>query len=94
MTYLSYLYECSAYPTTPYQVMGFICIAFALILFVVGFFYPSIYAFLATAFEDENAVEGKEIQDVKEVSGQESDKIEAVAEVEDEKEPAVVNSSE
>jgi hypothetical protein len=82
------------YPTTPYQVMGFICIAFALILFLAGFFYPSIYAFLATAFEDESAVEGKDVQDVKEVSEQESEEIEAVAEVEDEKEPAVVSSSE
>jgi hypothetical protein len=51
-----------SYPTRPYQVMGFVCIAFALVLFIVGFFYPDIYAFLATVYEDENAV-GKEIED-------------------------------
>jgi hypothetical protein len=74
------------YPTTPYQVMGFICIAFALVLFVVGFIYPDVYAFLATAFEDENAVEGKEVQDAKEVSEQDSDEVVAVADEVDEKE--------
>jgi hypothetical protein len=40
------------YPTMPYQVMGFVCIAFPLFLFIVGFFFPDIYAVLATAFED------------------------------------------
>jgi hypothetical protein len=51
------------YPTRPYQVMGFVCIAFALLLFIVGFFYPDIYAFLATAYEDEHRSEEKEIED-------------------------------
>jgi hypothetical protein len=66
------------YPTMPFQVMGVICIAFALILFVVGFFYPDIYAFLATAYEDENA-EGKEIEDAAS-SNEVSDEDKAVAE--------------
>jgi hypothetical protein len=81
------------YPTKPYQAMGYVCIAFALLLFVVGFFFPQIYAFLATAYEDEHLLEGKDVQDVKEVSEDESDQIAAVAEVGDEKEPAVVDAA-
>jgi hypothetical protein len=79
------------YPTKPYQVMGIICIAFALFLFLVGFFYPDIYAFLATAYEDENSEEQK----VKDVAGSvaESDEIVAVAKDEDEAEPAGVDTS-
>jgi hypothetical protein len=52
------------YPTSPYQVMGIICIVFALALFIVGFFYPDIYAFLATTFEDEHRDMIKDIKDV------------------------------
>jgi hypothetical protein len=70
-----------SYPTRPYQVMGFVCIAFALLLFVVGFFFPDIYAFLATAYEDENA-ERKEIEDAAS-SDEVSDEDKAVAEDED-----------
>jgi hypothetical protein len=77
------------YPTKPYQVMGFVCIAFALILFVVGFFFPDIYAFLATAYEDEHLSEVKEVKDVAS-SEDESNEIVAVAEDGDEKDPAVV----
>jgi hypothetical protein len=52
------------YPTLPYQLLGVICIIFALVLFVVGFFYPDIYAFLAMAFEDENRSAEKDVKDV------------------------------
>jgi hypothetical protein len=52
------------YPTMPYQIMGVICIAFALVLFVVGFFYPDVYAFLATAYEDEHRAGEKEVKDL------------------------------
>jgi hypothetical protein len=76
------------YPTMPYQVMGVICIAFALILFVVGFFYPDIYAFLATAYEDEHRSGGKEVKNVSD-SDEASDEIVATAE----DEPAGVNTS-
>jgi hypothetical protein len=79
------------YPTTPYQVMGIICIVFALFLFLVGFFFPDIYAFLATAYEDENSEEQK-VKDVAS-SEDESDEIVAVAEDESEMEPAVVDTS-
>jgi uncharacterized RDD family membrane protein YckC len=79
------------YPTMPYQVMGFVCIAFALILFIVGFFFPNIYAFLATAYEDENA-EGKQIEDAAS-SNDVSDEDKAIAEDEDENEPAVVDNA-
>jgi hypothetical protein len=54
------------YPTLPYQLMGVFTIIFALGLFVTGFFYPDIYAFLATAFEDDHRMEekgGKELAD-------------------------------
>jgi hypothetical protein len=50
------------YPTSPYQVMGFVCIAAAVLLFIVGFFYPDIYAFLATAYEDDHR-SGKDVKD-------------------------------
>jgi hypothetical protein len=53
-----------SYPHMPYQVLGVICIAFSLLLFVVGFFYPDLYAFLATVYEDEHRAEGKEVNDV------------------------------
>jgi hypothetical protein len=80
------------YPTKPYQVMGIICIVFALFLFLVGFFFPDVYAFLATAYEDENAEEQK----VKDVAGSEDDSDEIVAVAEDESDetgPAVVETS-
>ena len=67
------------YPTMPYQVLGVICIAFALVLFVVGFFYPDIYAFLATAYEDEHRSGEKEVKDVAD-SDEGSDEIVAAAE--------------
>jgi hypothetical protein len=51
------------YPTLPYQLMGVICIIFALFMFVIGFFYPDIYAFLATAYEDEHRSGEKEVKD-------------------------------
>ena len=67
------------YPNMPYQLLGVICIIFALFLFVVGFFYPDIYAFLATAYEDENAEGEKELKDVAD-SDEGSDEIAAAAE--------------
>jgi hypothetical protein len=79
------------YPTKPYQAMGFVCIAFALALFVVGFFFPQIYAFLATAYEEEHLSEGKEVKDM--AGSDESDEIVAVAEDEGEKETAVVDNA-
>jgi uncharacterized protein involved in cysteine biosynthesis len=78
------------YPTKPFQVLGIMCIVFALALFVAGFFFPDIYAFLATAYEDENS----EDTEVKDVAGSEdeSDEIVADAEDEDEKEPVLVET--
>jgi hypothetical protein len=80
------------YPTKPYQVMGIICIVFALFLFLVAFFFPDVYAFLATAYEDENSEEQK-VKDLAGSSEDESDEIVAVAEDEVEMEPAVVDTS-
>jgi hypothetical protein len=75
-----------SYPHTPYQVMGIICIAFVILLFVVGFMYPYIYAFLATAYEDEHRAEGKEVKDV----ADSDEDIVSVDEVQDEKDPNAV----
>jgi uncharacterized integral membrane protein len=50
------------YPAMPYQFMGVVCIVFALALFVAGFFFPGMYAFLATAFEDQHHEEVKEVK--------------------------------
>jgi hypothetical protein len=79
------------YPMKPYQVMGFVCIAFALALFVVGFFFPHIFAFLATAFEDEHRSEGRKVKDV--VGSDETDEVVAAAKDEDEKKSAVVDNA-
>jgi hypothetical protein len=72
-------YHYGGYPERPYQVMGVVCFAFALVLFLVGFFYPQIYAPLATAYEVENQEEVKEIKE-SDNSEDELDKVPAVAE--------------
>jgi hypothetical protein len=43
----------------PYQIIGVICIAFAPRPPVRGWFLPDVYAFLATAYEDEHRAAGK-----------------------------------
>jgi hypothetical protein len=60
----SVFYHYGGYPARPYQVMGVVCIAFAVVLFLVGFFYPQIYAPLATAYEGENQDDVKEIKEL------------------------------
>ena len=52
------------YPAQPYQAMGVVCITFALALFVAGFFYPQIYAPLATAYEGDNQDALKSVDEV------------------------------
>jgi hypothetical protein len=73
----SVFYHYGGYPERPYQVMGVVCFIFTLVLFVVGFFYPQIYAPLATAYEGENQGEVKEIKE-SDNSEDELDKVPAV----------------
>jgi hypothetical protein len=75
----SVFYHYGGYPARPYQAMGVVCFIFSLVLFLVGFFYPDIYAPLATAYEAEN-------QPVKEVEESDHSEDEAVAEGEVEQE--------
>jgi len=81
------------YPTKPFQIMGILTVVFAVFLFVVGFFYPAIYAPLATPIDEseqkklENSEEGdsddpKEVvevvDDAKDVADDEPEAVEAV----------------
>jgi hypothetical protein len=66
------------YPAVPYQLMGVICIVFALGLFVAGFFFPDMYAFLATAFEDEHRSDAKEVKEVKDLADSDEGSVEVV----------------
>jgi hypothetical protein len=59
----SVFYNYGGYPHRPYQAMGVVCLAFAFVLFLVGFLYPQIYAPLATIYEGENQGEVKEIKE-------------------------------
>jgi hypothetical protein len=59
----SVFFHYGGYPARPYQAMGVVCFIFTLVLFLVGFFYPQIYAPLATAYEGENQGEVKELKE-------------------------------
>jgi hypothetical protein len=59
----SIFYHYGGYPARPFQAMGIVCLGFTVILFVVGFFFPQIYAPLATAYEGENLGDEKEIKE-------------------------------
>jgi hypothetical protein len=89
----SKFFHYGGYESTPFQLMGVICFIFTLITFLAGFFFPDIYAPLATAWEEEN----KEAEGGKASEGEGSDKPSSdspyeeeqalpVAEVEDEQE--------
>jgi hypothetical protein len=62
----SMFYHYGAYPAKPYQAMGIVCFLFALVLILIGFAYPPIYAALATAYEEEHLLEVKELNELEE----------------------------
>jgi hypothetical protein len=78
----SMFYHYGGYPAKPYQAMGVVCFLFTLVLFLVGFAWPQIYAPLATAFEEDHLLEIKEVKEVKDMGDSSDSDADAVVEVE------------
>jgi len=63
------------YPVTPYQVLGIIVVAFTLFVFLVGVFFPNVYAPLALPQTDEAKEELKKYEAGGEVEEVSDDKV-------------------